>query len=100
MVIGAVLGGHQVAQAHLRVLDLAGRIAHQGLAALADVGELQVTLGRVALQAEHQPRHVAGNALEPRLAFAQGGQGTVTLGDIGEVDHQVFGVTKTQKAQR
>jgi hypothetical protein len=77
----------------------AGRITDQRLAAFTD-RELQIAFGRVALQAEHQPRHVAGNALEPRLAFAQGGQGAAALGDIGEEHHQVFGIAKAQKTQR
>ncbi|MNP02823.1 hypothetical protein D3C76_946850 [compost metagenome] len=97
VVVGAVFGVNQVAQAHLWVLDLGRCIPHQRLAALTDVGEFQVALGRVTLQAKHQPRHVAGNALEPRLAFAQCRQGAVAFGDIGEVDHQVFGITKAQK---
>ncbi|MCY1426861.1 hypothetical protein D9M71_426900 [compost metagenome] len=99
VIISTVLGVHQVAQAHLRVLDLAGCITHQCLATLTDIGELQIALGWVTFQAKHQPWYVASNALEPRLTFAKGRQGTVALSDIGEVDHQIFGITKAQKAQ-
>ena len=70
------------------------------LAAFADKSKIHRCLRLRTLQTEHQTRHVGGNTLQPRLAFLQGGQGAAPLGDIGEVDHQIFSLAKTQKTQR
>ncbi|MNZ30798.1 hypothetical protein D3C78_480820 [compost metagenome] len=100
VVVSTILRVDQIAQAHLRVLDLRGRITHQRLTALADVGELRVPFRWCGFQTEHQPRHIASNTLEPRLAFTQRRQGAVAFGDIGKVHHQVLGIAKAQEAQR
>ncbi|MNN16459.1 hypothetical protein D3C81_1295970 [compost metagenome] len=100
MVIGPVIRVNQVAQAHVRMLQGGRGIADQGLAAFTDVGEFQLAFSRVALKPEHQPRNVAGNPLEPGLAFAQGRQRPAPFSHVGEKHHQVLGIAKAQKAQR
>ena len=76
------------------------RVTDQTFAAFADVGKVDLPGDRRPLQPEHQTRNVGGDALQARLAFLQSGQRAAAVGDIGEVDHQIFAVAKTQKTQR
>ncbi|MNQ49311.1 hypothetical protein D3C85_632180 [compost metagenome] len=91
---------HQAANPAVGALQLDGRIADQFGAGFADVGEHHRLVDGGALQAKHQAGHVAGDALEPRLALLQGGAGTAALGDIGEEHHQVFRPVEAQETQR
>ncbi|MNJ61087.1 hypothetical protein D3C77_568580 [compost metagenome] len=99
MVVRAVIGVHQVAQPHVRALQCRWRIADQRLAALADIGKLQLAFRRVALKPEYQTGYVTGDPLEPGLALAQGCQGTAAFSDVSEKYHQVLGIAKAQETQ-
>ncbi|MNQ52206.1 hypothetical protein D3C85_662120 [compost metagenome] len=91
---------HQAAQAHVAMAQGRGRIPHQAFAAFADVGKVDLPGHWRPLQPKHQPGNVGGDPLQPCLAFSQGGQGPTPLGDIVEVNHQVFAVAKAQETQR
>ncbi|MNM54338.1 hypothetical protein D3C81_654600 [compost metagenome] len=105
MILGLVIADlvirmHEAAQAFIAMRQRGRRVTHQAFAAFADVGKVDLTGHRRPLQPENQSRNVGGDTLQPRLAFLQGRQGATPLGDIVEVNHQVFAIAKAQETQR
>ncbi|MNK98360.1 hypothetical protein D3C87_1187190 [compost metagenome] len=91
---------HKAAQAFVTMSQRCRRVTHQTFAALADVGKVDLPRHRRAFQAKDQSGNVRRDPLQPRFTFLQCREGTTALGDVREVDHQVFTVAKTQEAQR
>ena len=87
-----ILRMYQAADAALLTLQLLRRPADHLLAGLADVGKVDHRSRPGALQAEHQAGHVAGDALETRLALLQCRTSATAFGDVAEKHHQVLGL--------
>ncbi|MNR40846.1 hypothetical protein D3C85_1591740 [compost metagenome] len=75
MILGLVIARlvvrmHQAAQTFVTMGQGGRRVTHQALAAFTDVGKVDLAGHRRPLQAKDQARHVGGDALQARFAFA------------------------------
>src|SRR5690606_39047911 len=90
---------HQAANPAFLTLQFMGRPADHLLTGLADIGRADRLPRAETLQAKHPTGHVAGDALEARLALFQSLARTAAFGHIAEKYHQVLGLAIAQKAQ-